>query len=336
MKLRGIDFGPALDGAGVRGFFGEGYAYHKFLFPFGLRFEGSTFVAKTTSLHPRTGNMPLKEDGITPRELKPRCIKIRFFKGIVLNAVGLSSPGAKILFEDGRWQKRKEPFFISFAPTALTPEGRITQFKEFVRMFRRYLPGFNAPVGLQINYSCPNIEAKIEEREFIDEVKRGLQIASTVLNIPLMPKFNILIPVEIAKEIADDPNCDALCVTNTIPWGALSQEINWKDLFGSSVSPLAHLGGGGLSGKLLLKLVAEWVREARKKGLKKPINAGGGILSPQDVDLLYEAGASSVFIGSIAILRPWRIEKTIERAHKIFKEKIEYSNTKMPFVLKSR
>src|SRR3989338_5663965 len=108
MVLRGIDFRHILGGSGTQGFFGEGYPFHKILKPLGLNFEGSTFVAKTTTLRSRKGNLPLKEDGITPAEFFPECIKVYFCKGIVLNAVGLSGPGAKFLFEDGRWQKIKK------------------------------------------------------------------------------------------------------------------------------------------------------------------------------------------------------------------------------------
>lgn len=319
MQLRGIDFGPVLDASGVEGFFGEGWWYDKFLYPFGLNFKGCTFVAKTTTLLPRKGNLPLKEDGITPKGLKPKCVKINFFKGIILNAIGLSGPGARALFEDGRWQKRRNPFFLSFMSIATTPEERRMELKSFVELLANYLPGFNAPVGLQINYSCPNVGLKQEK--LIEEVRDGLKIAS-VLNVPLMPKFNLTIPVEIAKEISDDPNCDALCISNTIPWRQLPEKIDWQSLFGTNVSPLAHLGGGGLSGKPLLPLVTDWVDKARKIGITKPINAGGGILSPNDVDLLYKAGASSIFIGSIVALRPWRVLKTIEKAYKVFgKEK---------------
>ena len=84
------------------------------------------------------------------------------------------------------------------------------------------------------------------------------------------------------------------------------------------MSPLAHLGGGGLSGKPLLPIVAEWVLNARKLGIEKPINAGGGILSPDDVDVLKSAGASSVSVSSAAILRGWRVKKIIRRANEIF------------------
>ncbi|MFH1761783.1 MAG: hypothetical protein ABIA63_11850 [bacterium] len=315
MILRGINFGPALDAAGVEGFFGEGYFHHRFFRPFGLNFKGCTFVAKTTTLQARQGNMPMKKNGITPKETKPACIKVYFLKGMMLNAVGLSGPGAEALFNSGRWQKRTTPFFISFMSTHSMPEARISELKRFVLMFKKYLPRFSAKVGLQINYSCPN--AGLNPDELVYEAAEGLEIAGR-LNIPLMPKFNILAPIKAILEISENQNCDAICVSNAIPFGHLPEKIKWQRLFGSEDSPLAKFGGGGLSGRPLLIPVAEWVDSAIKAGVKKPINAGGGILHPYDVDTLFNAGASSVFIGSMATLRPWRVKKTIARAYYLF------------------
>lgn len=315
MKIHSIDFGPIFDASGVEGFFGEGYAHHKFLRPLGLNFNGCTFVAKTTTLNARAGNMPMKEDGITPKEWKPKCIKIYFRKGIMLNAVGLSGPGARALFETNRWQKRNVPFFLSFMSVENTAEARIDELKKFISLFASYLPEFLAPVGLQINYSCPNVG--LNPNELIEEVKAGLSIASA-LDIPLMPKFNVLAPIEAIKEISEESRCDAICFSNTIPWGKLPERINWKKLFGSDVSPLAEFGGGGLSGWPLFLLVVERMAEARKIGIKKPINAGAGIHCTKNVDVLHNAGASSVFIGSVVNLRPWRVKKIIDQAYQVF------------------
>jgi len=325
MRLKGIDFGSILTASGALGFFGEGYFHHKFLKLLGLKFDKCTFVAKTTTLFARDGNMPMKKNSIKPKEIFPKCILPNiyrpilsakmFFNGIMLNSVGLSGPGAKALFETGSWQSQTKPFFISFMSVEKSAEERIAELEKFVRLFMDYLPDFGAKVGLQINYSCPNVGLNPEH--LIDEVKTGLKIAS-ILGIPLMPKFNILAPVGAIREISDIDECDAICISNTIPWGKFPEKINWKKMFGSDVSPLAEFGGGGLSGRPLLLFVAEWIEKARKLGVQKPINAGGGILSADDVDLFKYVSADSVFIGSVANLRPWRVQKIIQRAYQLF------------------
>jgi len=314
MKLRGIEFGNVLGASGLQGFFGEGYWFHRLPWPLGPRFKGLTFVAKTTTLHPHKGNMPLTKQ-FTPREFKPRCIWVNLFQGITLNAVGLSGPGFEALLETGKWQRRTEPFFISLMAIGTTKKERLKELGEFVNTLKPHLQTFKAPLGIQINFSCPNVG--LDSQELINEIHDALNIM-TLLNVVLVPKFSVSMPVEAALEISKHPACDALCISNTIPFGALPEKINWSAYFPSGTSPLQEFRGGGLGGKPLLKLVVEWVYTARKAGITIPVIAGGGILSFRNATLLHWAGASSVFIGSIAMLRPWRVQGIISRAHELF------------------
>jgi len=298
MKLRSVDFGLVWDASGVRNFYGEGYPHHKYLRPFGLDLAGSTLVAKTVPLNPRAGNLPYRN-----------CVIVKPFKGVALNAVGLPGLGAKAHFETGLWQNWKKAFFISFAPVDETSNGRISETKEFVEIFRKHLRDFKAPVGLQINISCMNIGSRTYD-DLVWEVDQILNIAGS-LGIPVILKFNILTPPETVCRIGQNPYCDGICISNSIPFGQLPELINWKKLFGDK-SPLAYLGGGGLSGKPLLPLVEGWVKKLRRLGFKKYINAGGGILCIRDADKLFLAGANSIFLGSIAFLRPWRVKKIVK------------------------
>ena len=115
--------------------------------------------------------------------------------------------------------------------------------------------------------------------------------------------------------MAAHPGCDAIIMSNTIPWGQLPDRIDWKGLFGTDVSPVAKYGGGGLSGKPLLPIVTDWIRGARVKGVVKPIVAGGGILSKADADRMLDAGADAVELGSVAFLRPWRVQGIINHVN---------------------
>jgi dihydroorotate dehydrogenase len=310
MILRGIDFGPVWDASGVRGFFGEGYWYHKWLKPIGLSFKRSTFVAKTTTIKPREGNMELAEDGMTPKRRRPDCIVVKMRQGVALNAVGLSGPGAEALLADGRWQARTEPFFLSFMSVGETSQQRFAEFNAFVRLLDAERAAFRAPFGLQINVSCPN--AGHAMAEFETETRIMLTRAGT-LGIPLVPKFSVTTPIETAAAIAKHPDCDAVCVSNTIPWARVDDALK-RRIFGSLESPLAKYGGGGLSGAPLFPIVLDWVRCAAMKGFPKPINAGGGILSAHDAELL-RCYAQSIFVGSAAFLRPWRVRSIIRAAH---------------------
>jgi dihydroorotate dehydrogenase len=310
VKLRGIDFGNILGASGVQGFFGEGYWFHKVWHLFGLNFDGMTFVAKTTTLLPRKGNMPLTRH-YTPRYPFPRCVKAKPFQGVMLNSVGLSNPGLGALIGTGEWQKQTEPFLLSIMSLADTSNKRLEELRLMVETIGFAKESFSAPFGLQINFSCPNTEH--DPRELIGESAKVLEIVAS-LNVPVMPKYSIAsAPIEAVRELNDHPGCDAICVSNTLPFGW--QGVDWQSVWGSKTSPLAKLGGGGLSGKTLCPLVCDWIARLRDTGFTKPINGGGGILSPEDVSCYHDAGASSVFLGSVAVLRPWRVKAIINQAN---------------------
>lgn len=323
LVLRGIDFGTAWLGSGAGGFFGEGYRFHKLYSTlFGGRFcpKRFTLTAKTTTIESRLGknygqegNMELRSD-FTPEELFPDCIVAGltgFYLGEMLNAVGLAGPGALQLFLRNEWQNIKQPFFLSFMTTRKRDDA-IREMEQFAKLFKAYLLCFCAPVGLQINLSCPNAGVDLEKAA--QDALVALDIFAP-LGIPLVLKFNVLVPVDVVKKIAEHPACDAIHISNTIPYGKIPEKIHW---WTGKVSPLAPYGGGGLSGSQLLPLVCEWVKEARRAGITKPINAGGGVLSARDVYRLKEAGADGISIATAVALRPWRLRSILERAEEVF------------------
>ena len=309
MKLRGIEFGNVLSASGVQGCFGEGYWFHKVWHPFGLDFTGTTLVSKTATLLSREGHMALTRH-YTPRNLFPDCVKVKPFRQLVLNSVGLSNPSLGALLGTGKWQNHPEPFLISIMSLADTPKRRLEELRIMVEMLGFCKDSFISPFGLQINLSCPNTGH--DPKELIGESSEVLAIASK-LGVPVMLKYSIAsAPIRAVLELDKNPDCDAICVSNTLPFGW--QDIDWQGVWGTKVSPLAKLGGGGLSGKSLRPLVCEWISHLRDAGFTKPINGGGGILCEEDVQSYYNARASSIFLGSVAILRPWRVEGLIDYA----------------------
>jgi len=126
-----------------------------------------------------------------------------------------------------------------------------------------------------------------------------------------MPKLSVMVPPKVAMEIGNNPLCDALCVSNTIPYGALPDRIDWKKLFGP-VSPLAKFGGGGLSGKPLLPLLLEWLKEIRDLGFTKPSTPAEAFF-PRRRRKSFLRCADSIFLGSIAFLRPWRVRRIVRK-----------------------
>lgn len=278
-----IPFGKVWCASGARGFFGEGYWYS------GFRLNNTTLVTKTFTYHPKTGNMSL--DGHTPKEWWPDCIKINFRKGAVLNAVGLSNPGAEYLFDQGKWQLSTRPTILSFMCNDIQHTLR------FVELLRK--EKFRTPIALQMNFSCPNIDFNVSEN-----IQDHIDIASS-LCLPLIPKVSCRLDLDIYKELK---GISALCISNTIPWGQLPNDIDWHGLFGE-ISPLAKYGGGGISGAPLIPLL--WNRLWRTN-FPFPIIATAG-QSIECIDLLQSVGVDIFEIGTITMLRPWRVKGMIKR-----------------------
>lgn len=317
LTLRGVNYGSIFCAPGARGFFGEGYPYHRIAGPLGMTWEGTGFVSKTIVYPPRAGNMPFRGDRLTPRELLvPRSIVVKPFSGHVLNAVGLSGPGAEWALATGRWQVITEPFMISFMSVAATADERLRETEQFVKLLRRYLPQFQAPVAVQFNRACPNTGHPPDE--FYAETYAQLDLFGT-LGISIVVNYNPAVPGEVLKSTAEHKACEALWVANTFPWG--DPRINWEAIFGSLESPLSRRnlpvpGGGGLSGPVCLPHTIERVIEARRLGITKPIVAGNGVQRASDVRTLRRAGADAVAIGVVAMVRPWRMRSIIAAANR--------------------
>lgn len=313
MIINNTDFGPVWGASGVQNFFGEGYPFHKYLklIP-GFNFRGMTFVAKTATAFERVGNMPLSLDTLQPKEFIPVCIRVLPHKGVVLNAVGLSGPGITPLLQRNLWQKRRDPFMISFMEV-----GDNGEVDHFVNQMNLVLSknGLKAYVAVQYNLSCPNTSHDLNG--LIAKSGATIRNMREELGIPFIPKFLVTTDPVVAAEIVDKAGLTSICVSNTVPWGMFPDRIDWEGLFGTDISPLAHLGGGGLSGKPLLPLVVDWVREFKRLSGGTMVNAGGGILRAKDVNLLASVGADSISIGSLALLRPWRVRSVIKRAYRL-------------------
>lgn len=316
MRLRGIDFGYALNASGARGFCGEGYWFHRIWSRLGLDYRGAAFVCKTLTLGYRAGNMTLR--GLTPDEVFPKAIVVRPIKGLVLNAVGLSNPGAAVVLR--QWAEHPEtlpvgPKLLSFMTVGSSPGARLSEVLGFVTLVRSYLPAGHVTrengLAIQVNLSCPN--TPLDDANMLRESREALDTFSR-LDVPLLVKVGAHQAPGVIREIADHPACDGVVCSNSIPWGLLPDLIDWRKLFGRIDSPLAHLGGGGLSGAPLLPVVSAWVKSLRRTGFRKPIVGGGGILSRDDVTRVLESGADAIEVGSASILRPWRVRGIIHRA----------------------
>ncbi|MDB5265267.1 MAG: hypothetical protein JWN64_838 [Parcubacteria group bacterium] len=305
-------FGPVWVGSGTRGFFGEGYWFH-FLIP---SLHKTTLVAKTTTAFKNAGNMELTAN-YTPKRLFPDCIRVDFLNGRMVNSVSLSGPGIDALLAMERWQDLRKPFMISVMPVAKTEEDQKKEVRHFVESLKVALPHFRGRfrLAIQANVTCPNVGADMSK---IEEKAKWILDMLGELGLPVFIKLNLLTEPEAAARITKHQHCSGICISNAIPFDELFHSEFWKRAYPhGSPMPLRY-GKGGLSGKDLFSALLEWLNMFRKIDKETYVNAGGGIMRARDVDLVYNAGANSISITSVVVLRPWRIPSIIKRAYSLF------------------
>jgi len=268
--------------------------------------------------------MPLKSDSVTPKELFPHCIIVDHIRELALNAVSLSGPGLEFLLNTGRWQKRTDNFFISLMSLAKTPTDRLGEATEMFSMVSHRKNEFRGRFGIQYNLSCPN--GGLDPLVMVGEAIPILEKADLMLtpDIPFLFKFGPDLHPIAARRITAHRRCDGLVVFNTLPfgthpvWAERTPPVDWKKLFGTDnpkESPMAkRFPGfpGGLSGAPLLPFLLEWIDIIRERDVTdKHIQAGGGLLSIDDIKAVRRAGADSVSIGSASFLKPLRVGKLV-------------------------
>lgn len=332
MNLRGVEFDNTFVASGTLNFFGQGWPFHKYYrhIP-GFSFNNATLISKTATAEPNPGNMELNDD-LQPKKkilngahinflkgtvLFQDCIYVDYAKRIVLNAVGLSNHGIDNLIARNKWQQLENPFIISFACVGKTKDERKTEAIKFSSRLK--LAKFKSRFGVEINISCPNNRnhEELDDKEVIDILKI---FATSLPETPLIVKFSVVTDITEARKVALCSFCDAISISNSIPFGSKPLKIDWAKLFGSLDSPLKKYGGGAMSGHPLLGLTYEWISRARRFGINIPIIAGGGILSKSDVHHLYDARINAIAIGSVAILHPWRVQGIINHANALFEK----------------
>ncbi|MEK7585942.1 MAG: hypothetical protein AAB477_01765 [Patescibacteria group bacterium] len=322
MILRNIYFGPALGASGVQGFYGNPsypeYKHSRIIkMIWGDIFKNMDFVAKTATVDFNKGNVRLDLGGFAFKKFLPDAIYPMPLKGAALNAVGLSNPGFKSLLLRGIWQQRTQPFMLSFMPIRKTRDERIAETREFVSLLKKHLPKFMAKFALQVNISCPNTGHS--QKELTGEASQILDILGE-LEIPLVPKINAVLLPQIAHEIMEHKYCDALCFSNSIPYGEFPKEIKWSKYSIHDKSPLVFRGytSGGLSGAPIFPVVEKWLtRFSMLNTHTKPIIAGGGVMSKDNVRVLCGfPNVKAISIGTVAFIKPWAVKGIIKECYK--------------------
>lgn len=251
---------------------------------FGVKDEYASFVdyrklgaviAKTITLHPREGN-PMPRICETPAGM--------------LNAIGLQNKGLAdfITNKIPYFQKHRIPLIVNIA-------GESTQ--EFALLARELDRYRRAITALELNLSCPNIEAggvrAIREQKLIaktiSKVRKETQL---FLFAKLSPELGDV--VETARESVQ-AGANGLSLINTIRGMAISID---------SRKPRLSAGTGGLSGPAIRPIALRYVYEIKQALPRVPVIASGGITTWEDGVEFLIAGADLLAVGTANFVNP--------------------------------
>ncbi|MBN2567068.1 dihydroorotate dehydrogenase [Candidatus Woesearchaeota archaeon] len=208
--------------------------------------------------------------------------------GYLLNAVGLSNPGAEASVEELAAAVRG-----CSAPVIASVFGSTAQeFADVVRVLDAAKPAF-----FEANISCPNVGSEFG-RPFGTDSAAAAKVVEEIKGetaTPLIVKLSPNVPdlVEIAKAVCA-AGADMLCAINTVGPGMLI------DL--AARRPVLANRSGGLSGPAIKPIAVRCVYDLYR-AVDVPIIGTGGISTGKDAAEMIMAGASLVGIGSAVYYR---------------------------------
>ena len=232
-------------------------------------------IAKTITLHPRQGN-PMPRICETPAGM--------------LNAIGLQNKGLADFIENKipYFQKHRIPLIVNIA-------GESTQ--EFALLARELDRHRKAITALELNLSCPNIEAggvrAIREQKLISKtISKVRKETKLFLFAKLSPELGDVL--ETARESVR-AGADGLSLINTIRGMAISIY---------SRRPRLAAATGGLSGPAIRPIALRYVYEVKQALPRVPVIASGGITTWEDGVEFLIAGADLLAVGTANFVNP--------------------------------
>ena len=309
-------FGPVFCAPWVRGFYKEEPWFYFFFRILGMRWSNTTFMAKTVTLEPHNGNVPLKKNG-KPKFLLSRYVYWNPFKKNMVNSFGLSNPGLYYCIR--QWKEYQDPFVISIMSLKEHRQERDDEVRLVVSKLQDFAQNDAlTSFAVQFNAGCPNAGAHNTEdvQSLLDELHtRAAQLKK--IGMPIFLNCSPAMPLEIILTVHKD--WDAIIIGNTIMFGHECIQ-DWTRVTYDGVSPLIKRGLnvlGGYSGKEATPISVALIRALRENGVSTPIIGGNSIQSKANVDAFHDAGANGIIIGSLALNNPLEMADIISYAQSL-------------------
>ncbi len=205
------------------------------------------------------------------------------------------------------------PMILSLVSLGDTKEARMQGWQECLDCMRAYKETQTEPYGIELDFSWPT--DAFDQNELSDEIREAVVCMSS-LSVPLVLKVSILMSPDTLADLMQLDALDALSVGESIPWRAFPEDAK-KVFFRTTKAPFTVDGGGRVSGKYILHLANEWIKQVRRAGMRKPILSGAGLLEPKNISEMHEAGVTAFVLSSALAVRPWLVPRIIVslRAH---------------------
>lgn len=230
-------------------------------------------VVKGLSLKPRLGN-PSPRMAETPSGM--------------LNAIGLENVGlANFLSEKLPWLvERKVTVVVNVFGETVPEYARLCEELSEVRGI----------AGLELNISCPNVQAG--GMAFGSSARAAAELTAAARKVTKLPLWVKLSPnvgdiAEVARAV-EAAGADAVSLINTLKGMAIDVEAR---------RPVLATVTGGLSGPAIRPVALRMVYETAR-AVKIPVVGMGGIMSADDAIAFLLAGASAVQIGTANFIDP--------------------------------
>jgi dihydroorotate dehydrogenase (NAD+) catalytic subunit len=218
----------------------------------------------------------------------------------MLNSVGLQNPGVEAWLEHELPDLHRAGACVVASIWGFTVEA----YEKAAAM----LAGVAGVAAVEVNLSCPNVEAR---RDMFAHSPRGTREAIEATAVARLPRWAKLSPnvtdlVEIA-DAAHAAGAEAVTLVNTVLGMAIDLERR---------RPVLGAKGGGLSGAAVHPVAVRAVWDVREALPELPIVGVGGVTSGTDAIELLLAGASAVQVGTATFRdprAPARILKDLKR-----------------------
>ena len=241
-------------------------------------------VSKGTTIQPRRGNG-------TPRTVET--------PAGMINAIGFQNIGVSALINTicPVWERWNVPAVVNIMGYTLEEYGTLAA----------RLDGVPGVAALEVNISCPNVEAGGLEFGQDPHAAAGVVrevAANTSLPfiVKLTPSVSDIRPIAQAVE---QSGAHAITVSNTVP--AMMIDVKRR-------RPVIPNGFGGLSGPAVKPIAIRNVFLSASV-VSIPVVASGGIMTGTDVVEFIMAGATAAQVGTATFLdpsAPWRILRELE------------------------